>query len=331
MDENSLSFLTLSTSMTGIEQEQMNLSWANKSIEHDPETFTVGNTPTGPQLYSEPESKQSVSEVDFFATPYFQPSTCLDTNHSFGQNIFQDLNENLGPRDSAEAAETAPPERLSCLWLGCNSSFRRQGDLQRHVRTKHVQPHSYKCAVIGCEKTFSRSDKFQGHLRTRHAAESSPLRRDASTVITRANYNPMSFPAFESFVTVFSNETKHHILDGSDPSGPIQMYRIPSQDPQSDRESSTPATEYSYAPMEESCGASDLNSNRGSISTRSKSPYKTITSNNRNTSRLSSRNQDNPSRRRFACPYQKHDPRTYNSYNYHICASSSWDSVSRVK
>jgi hypothetical protein len=34
---------------------------------------------------------------------------------------------------------------------------------------------------------------------------------------------------------------------------------------------------------------------------------------------------------KFACPFNKHDPRMYNIYSHRTCASSDWDSISRVK
>jgi hypothetical protein len=34
---------------------------------------------------------------------------------------------------------------------------------------------------------------------------------------------------------------------------------------------------------------------------------------------------------KLACPFRKHDPRTYGVQNYRSCALSSWDTVARVK
>jgi hypothetical protein len=35
--------------------------------------------------------------------------------------------------------------------------------------------------------------------------------------------------------------------------------------------------------------------------------------------------------KRFACPFRKHDPHTYNMQNYETCAVRSWSSISRLK
>jgi hypothetical protein len=315
--------------MPGIEQEH---SWENLSIDLEPETFADANTPTGPQHYLELRSPLPESGDDHFATSFFQPRTFPDIDHSYQQNIFQDLNESLGPQNSTKAAKAAPQERLLCERLGCNSSFTRQRDLHRHVISRHVQLRSYKCAITGCDGTFSRLDKLREHQRRKHAAELPSLRRDAPTATTRAEHDhAQSLPNFEYIVRALNMEIEHPLADGSGHSIPKQMYRISYQGPQSDRESSTPATEYSYGLIEESSGVSDLNSSGGSISTRSRSPCKTITSNNRDTAQLSSRGQDDHTRRRFACPYQKHDPRTYNIRRYRACASSGWDTLPRVK
>jgi hypothetical protein len=315
--------------MPGIGQEQ---SWENLSIDLEPEIFTDAGTPTGPQHYVELGSPLPKPGDGHFATSFFQPRTFPDMDHSFQQNSFQDPNESLGPRNSTKAAKAAPQERLSCERLGCNSSFTRQRDLQRHVISRHVQYRSYKCAITGCDGTFSRLDKLREHQRRKHAAELPSLRRDASTATTRAeHYQAQSLPNFEYLVKALNMEIDHPLADGSGHSIPKQMDRISYKRPQSDRESSTPATEYSYGLIEESSGVSNLNSRGGSISTRSRSPCKTITSNNRDTVHLCSRGQDDHTRRRFACPYQKHDPRTYNIRRYRTCASSGWDTLSRVK
>jgi len=315
--------------MPGIEQEH---SWENLSIDLEPETFTDGNTPTGPQNYPELESPLPEFSDDHFTASFFQPRTPPEIDHSFQQILFQDLNESLGPRNSTKAAKAAPQERLSCERLGCKSSFTRQRDLQRHVISRHVQLRGHKCAITGCDGTFSRLDKLREHQRRKHAAELPSLWRDASITTTRAEHdNVQSLPNFECLVRALNMEIEHPLVDGSGRSIPKQMYTIAYQGPQSDRESSTPATEYSYGLIEESSGVSDLNSSGGSISTRSRSPCKAITSSNRDTVELSSRGQDDHTRRRFACPYQKHDPRTYNIRRYRTCASSGWDTLPRVK
>ncbi|KUJ19004.1 uncharacterized protein LY89DRAFT_509659 [Mollisia scopiformis] len=36
-------------------------------------------------------------------------------------------------------------------------------------------------------------------------------------------------------------------------------------------------------------------------------------------------------RKRFACPFRKHDSRRYSTYSYRVCALSHWDSIARVK
>lgn len=51
----------------------------------------------------------------------------------------------------------------------------------------------------------------------------------------------------------------------------------------------------------------------------------------RRTSKGSSKFRDLKDGLRFACPFNKHDPRMYNIYSHRACASSDWDSISRVK
>lgn len=317
--------------MPGIEQE---LSWDSLSMALETETFTDANTPTEPPKHQELVSPAPETFDDNFTTSFFKHHTFPTTDFPFQQNVIQDLNRSLGPQNSIAAAKAAPQERLSCDRPGCNSSFTRQGDLERHVKSKHVKIRSYKCAITGCEKTFYRLDKLRDHQGRKHIAElPSPfLGRNAPPPKNRADYGHAEVPLnIEHLVKALNAERDHVLEDGSSDSIQNHMCRTPYRGQQNDRESSTPAMDYSYGLIEECSRVSDLNSSGGSMSTRSRSPCKTITSANSDTFNFSSRDQDDSTQRLFACPYQKHDPRTYNSRRYRSCISSGWNKVTRVK
>jgi hypothetical protein len=66
--------------------------------------------------------------------------------------------------------------RYLCNVPGCESTFTRLGDRNRHVKSKHDKtPHF--CLISGCEKSFerggkgyTRQDKLQEHMQKKHAA-----------------------------------------------------------------------------------------------------------------------------------------------------------------
>ncbi|KAL2801976.1 hypothetical protein BJX63DRAFT_416095 [Aspergillus granulosus] len=67
-----------------------------------------------------------------------------------------------------QTTSTFTPKK--CMWEGCNSStsFQREGDLIRHLKTIHISPDAYPCHEAKCSKTFGRNDHLQNHLRKRH-------------------------------------------------------------------------------------------------------------------------------------------------------------------
>jgi hypothetical protein len=71
-------------------------------------------------------------------------------------------------------------DRHPCNWQGCNATFGRKADRERHIATKHRNVRYYHCRVAGCPKTrgsnagrawkgYSRIDKLQEHMRKKHA------------------------------------------------------------------------------------------------------------------------------------------------------------------
>jgi hypothetical protein len=80
----------------------------------------------------------------------------------------------------ANQADKIGPDRHSCTWRGCNSSFSRKADRDRHITTKHRNVRYHHCRVAGCPKScgsnalrawkgYSRIDKLQEHMRKKHA------------------------------------------------------------------------------------------------------------------------------------------------------------------
>ncbi|KAL2801974.1 hypothetical protein BJX63DRAFT_139377 [Aspergillus granulosus] len=59
---------------------------------------------------------------------------------------------------------------LQCRWEDCSSSttFRREADLLRHLKTVHVSPKAFPCPELGCNKAFGRTDHLRAHRRNCH-------------------------------------------------------------------------------------------------------------------------------------------------------------------
>ena len=70
------------------------------------------------------------------------------------------------PGVDATFRQPAPESRIPCESSGCTKSFRRPGNLRRHMR-KH-RPANLKCIVDDCDMKFYRLDKLRDHIRQGH-------------------------------------------------------------------------------------------------------------------------------------------------------------------
>ncbi|KAJ5100404.1 hypothetical protein N7456_006456 [Penicillium angulare] len=70
--------------------------------------------------------------------------------------------------DSSDLKSDSRPFR--CAWKDCgyNRGFTRKGSLLRHVKSLHLDPHSFVCPVEACSKNFSRKDNLNEHIRRKH-------------------------------------------------------------------------------------------------------------------------------------------------------------------
>jgi hypothetical protein len=70
------------------------------------------------------------------------------------------------------ATSSHSPDVLLCLEEGCEAMFSgkyRRGNLQRHIRLKHVHDERlYACKAASCGKIFKRQDARLKHYRKQH-------------------------------------------------------------------------------------------------------------------------------------------------------------------
>lgn len=212
---------------------------------------------------------------------------------------------------------------LKCAWPGCRSSFGRKADLMRHVNSQHFPAHSYRCAVKGCTRTFYRRDKLRDHERHSHRSEVAASQKDTSTTTARAVND-----AQDMRVEFLALDTEDRTYDEMDP----QTSFLGQSDEQVRQTWTSPATEVSYDQSQDFPRASDGLSGKDSVSTRSTSSHRTISSKNRSKLRPASwvGEIDNNSRQ-FACPFRKYDRDKYDIHRHSVCAMSSWKSVARLK
>jgi len=100
--------------------------------------------------------------------------------HSVSAVVDIGLSPTVGDVLDANLANTIGPDRHPCTWQGCNATFSRKADRERHIATKHRHVRYYHCRVAGCPKSrgsnalrawkgYSRIDKLQEHMRKKHA------------------------------------------------------------------------------------------------------------------------------------------------------------------
>jgi hypothetical protein len=239
----------------------------------------------------------------------------LTFSHADGSSIQPRL-----PKVDETVTSRKPATTLACAWPDCKVSTKRKTDLIRHINTRHFPTYSFPCQVSGCNRSFYRKDKLQEHERHSHHSEVLVSQRDVSKTTTQAVNDILALHDDESICL----STKDTILDesGSRSLG-CWKFDLPGFD--LDPQRSTPATEDSGGPSDDLSRTSDGLSRRGSLSTKSTSSYRTISS--RNLSELRSASQVSG----LACPFRKHNRQEYAIHKYKSCATSKWATVHRVK
>jgi len=238
----------------------------------------------------------------------------LSFSHTDGSSIQPRL-----PKVDEAVTSRKPATTLACAWPDCKVSTKRKTDLIRHINTRHLPAHSFPCQVSGCNRSFYRKDKLQEHERHSHHSEVLVSQRDGSKTTTQAVNNILALHDDESICP----STKDTILDESG-SRSLGGWKFGS-DFDLDPQRSTPATEGSGGPSDDLSRTSDGLSRRGSLSTKSTSSYRTISS--KRISKLRSASQI----RGLACPFRKHNRQEYAIHKYKSCATSKWATVHRVK
>ena len=71
-----------------------------------------------------------------------------------------------------------------CPYDGCDYESKDKSNLNRHVKSKHLNLFPYEC--VECNKTFNRKDCFDSHVRTLHPV-GFPCKFCRSIVISEEN------------------------------------------------------------------------------------------------------------------------------------------------
>ena len=128
--------------------------------------FDVGSQDVGSQ-------EQSMSSSN--EPPDWRKLGLAPTASSVRPAAPQGESEITAPKPAAtrpmSAARSREKKRLLCSHLGCNSTFPRKYELERHRTTVHDCNVRIFCSVYGCpriSKPFPRLDKFYEHVRKHH-------------------------------------------------------------------------------------------------------------------------------------------------------------------
>jgi hypothetical protein len=99
------------------------------------------------------------------ATPVIPGNLPLD----FGQEIFTmgQLNSTASTPNTAIVVTNQPRPRYWCQATGCNRSYSRPADRDRHARKHNPNATRYTCPYRHCHKSFFREDKLKEHQKNR--------------------------------------------------------------------------------------------------------------------------------------------------------------------
>jgi hypothetical protein len=116
-----------------------------------------------------------VPEIEFndfgdFTIPFPLPEPT--SGMLFGSQNLENMAQGNSLVGFAPPAAAAPSTHtanrpFACSHAGCNKSFKRKSDCQRHKLQIH-SPAGLFCTVPGCTKAFRRKDKLVDHLRNKH-------------------------------------------------------------------------------------------------------------------------------------------------------------------
>jgi len=132
------------------------------------------------------ESQDAEARDAWHAFHYAANNLALVLTHpaSASSNANQNKDPSTSLQKVPESVENsdAPPisnsfdskPRHRCVWFGCNKTFSRAADSNRHFLAKHGDPIKYFCRVAGCNrargiwKGYCREDKLMEHMRKKH-------------------------------------------------------------------------------------------------------------------------------------------------------------------
>jgi hypothetical protein len=252
--------------------------------------------------------------------------TTLNTRKSFlrEDQLHPQPHSSDGGSVSCTGPKPKPAERFQCTVHGCLTICKRSADLRRHHKVVHSPSLLPQCTFPGCDNPFVRPDKLRDHQRKHDAQLKIEKGDEPSKTIQLAVNAPFS----DSLVEYLGSLSPH-----SEPflpqEGDAFKQEIPSG--HNHRDLSPSVTEESCSQHGEISTTPNIPSRNGSISTRAESPHKSVQQKRQRQPPTKSQTPDHGEQIRFACPFHKHDPHTYNIRNYRLCALSGWPTIARVK
>ncbi|KAL4879222.1 hypothetical protein BJY04DRAFT_96507 [Aspergillus karnatakaensis] len=160
----------------------------------DPQSSTASTglhsgIPGDNSLPDGPFSRSSTAEdATQITDPYMARSHNEVGSHPQGPQVPIATPKNKDAGGMSPCDGPVSPEAKSvfkCDWKDCTYAgvFSREGELIRHVKTKHVTPKSYKCTASNCDRVCSRKDNLAEHVRRIHGARDT-LPRDSGREVS---------------------------------------------------------------------------------------------------------------------------------------------------
>ena len=133
-------------------------------------------TPISPKrsLYDSTWSKPLEEKRALIESPFLSSAWDLESSTVSSQSAASHISTNSPDPTFSPLSLPSPLSSIDTTYCEvCGQAFTgllqdRMSNLKRHIRTKHESIDDFHCPVIGCDSTFNRQDNLNKHMRKAH-------------------------------------------------------------------------------------------------------------------------------------------------------------------